>query len=79
MDDNNEIVSAYVTEYAITKVTAVNSSKVSLKDIGSIDLKDNEVYSDIAKDDVVVYQKLYSTDKDKATFIITKLRPFPAS
>ena len=72
LDDNNEIVSAYVTEYAITKVTAVNSSKVSLKDIGSIDLKDNEVYSDIAKDDVVVYQKLYSTDKDKATFIITK-------
>ena len=71
LNDSNEITTAYVTEYNITKVTAVNSSKVSLSGVGSVDIEDNEIYQGIAKDDVVVYQKLYSTTSD-ATFIITK-------
>ena len=72
LNDSNEITTAYVTEYNITKVTAVNSSKVSLSGVGSVDIEDNEIYQGIAKDDVVVYQKLYSTTTSDATFIITK-------
>ena len=72
LNDKDEIVSVYVVEYNITKVTAVNSTKVSLKGIGSVDFEDNDIYKGIAKDDVVVYQKLYSKTKDDATFIVTK-------
>ncbi len=72
LNDKDEIVSVYVVEYNITKVTAVNSTKVSLKGIGSVDFEDNDIYKGIAKDDVVVYQKLYSTSNNDATFVVTK-------
>ena len=72
LNDSDEIVSVYVVQYNITKVTAVNSSKVSLKGVGSVEFEDNDIYKGIAKDDVVVYQKLYSTTNDDATFIVTK-------
>ena len=72
LNDKDEIVSVYVVEYNSTKVTAVNSTKVSLKGIGSVDFEDNDIYKGIAKDDVVVYQKLYSTSNNDATFVVTK-------
>ena len=72
LNDNSEIASVYVTEYKIAKVTAVNSTKVSLSDVGSITIEDNNIYSDIAKDDVVVYTKLYDANNADATFTVTK-------
>lgn len=72
LNDSDEIVYVYVVQYNITKVTAVNSSKVSLKGVGSVDFEDNDIYKGIAKDDVVVYQKLYSTNTNDATFVVTK-------
>ena len=72
LNDKDEIQSVYVVEYNITKVTAVNSSKVSLKNVASIDIEDNTFYDGIKKDDVVVYSKLYSTSNNDATFVVTK-------
>ena len=72
LDDNNEIVKVYVVNYHITKVTAVNSNKVSLKNVASIDIDDNDIYDGVKKDDVVVYTQLYSTNKSDATFVVTK-------
>ena len=71
-NDSGEIVMAFVNTYAITKVTAVNSTKVSLEGVGAIEIEDNDIYSGIAKDDVVVYQKLYDTATAEATFVVTK-------
>ena len=71
-NSNGKIVAAYVLESNMAKVTAVNSTKISLEGVGSIDIEGNDVYSGIAKDDVVVYTKLYNTNKDDATFVITK-------
>ena len=72
LNDSNEIETVYVVQYNIAKVTAVNNSKISLKGVGSIDIEDNEIYKDIAKDDVVVYKKLYNTNVADATFVVTK-------
>ena len=72
LNDKDEIQSVYVVEYNITKVTAVNNSKVSLKNVASIDIEDNTFYDGIKKDDVVVYSKLYSTSNNDATFVVTK-------
>ena len=72
LNDNNEITTVYVVNYYITKVTAVNSSKVSLKNVASVDIDDNEIYDGVKKDDVVVYTKLYDTNNSDATFVVTK-------
>lgn len=69
-DDNGDIATAYVTESKITKVTAVNASSVSLKNVGALDFEDHDIYDGIAKDDVVVYTKLY--DGDETTYVVTK-------
>ena len=71
-DNDGKIQAVYVTEYAITNVTAVTSTKVTLKGVGTLTIADNDIYSGIAKDDVVVYNKFYSTDKDDALFVVTK-------
>ena len=67
---DGKIVAAYVTESVITKATAVNASSVSLKGVGSLDFEDHEIYNGIAKDDVVVYTKLY--DGDETVYVVTK-------
>ena len=74
LNDSNEIISAYVTTSDLYKVTAVSGKKVSLAGIGTIDTAENDttVYSGIAKDDVVVATALYSTNKNDATYVITK-------
>ena len=73
-NDDGDICTAYIVESKITKVTAVNNSSVSLKNEGAIDFdeNDNEIYDGIAKDDVVVYTKLYSNNRTDATYIVTK-------
>jgi hypothetical protein len=71
--DDGKIELAFVTNYRPAYVTAVSSSKVTLSDIGSVDFEDNDVYSGVAKDDVVYYTRFYSnTSKDDATFTIAK-------
>ena len=71
-NDNGKIERAYVVESSISKLTAVNASKVSIDGVGSIEIKDNTIYDKAAKDDVVVYTKLYKSNKDDATFVVTK-------
>ena len=73
-DDNGKINAAYVVTDTLTKVTSVSSSKISLSGVGSIDIDGNDIYDGIAKDDVVVYNALYTVtpDKDDSTFIVKK-------
>ena len=71
-NDNGKIARAYVVESSISKLTAVNASKISIDGVGSIEIKDNTIYDKAAKDDVVVYTKLYKSNKDDATFVVTK-------
>ena len=61
-NDNGDITKAFVVESKLARVTAVNSDKVSLNNgIGTIKLEDNDVYSGIAKDDIVVVTTFYNT------------------
>ena len=53
-DENGKIVRMFVTESTLTKVTAVNSTQVSLKNIDVLEIKDNEIYDGAAKNDIVV-------------------------
>ena len=73
-DDNGDICAAYIVESEITKVNAVNNTSVSMQTAGQVkfDENDNAIYDGIAKDDVVVYTKLYNDTNDKATFTVTK-------
>ena len=71
-NENGDIDTAYVTESAITKVTAVNNTSASLQGVGALKFEDHEIYDGIAKDDVVVYTKLYSTTTADATYVVTK-------
>ena len=72
LDDNNKIEYAYVIESTISFVTAANSSKVSINNVGSINIADNDIYEGVAKDDIVVVTKLYKSKVDDAYFIVTK-------
>ena len=53
-DASGKIDTAYVMEYNIGKVTALNSSKVSVSGVGTIDRDGNSIYDGIATGDVVV-------------------------
>ena len=74
LDDQNEIVSVYVTTTDLYKVTAVSGSKVSISGIGTIDTAENgtSVYDGVAKDDMVAVTKLYQDKTADATFVIEK-------
>ena len=62
MNDEDEVETIYVTGSKIAKVTAKNSTKVTLSGgIGTLDIADNDIYEDIAKDDIVVVTTLYHT------------------
>ena len=61
-NDDGDIVKAYVVESKIARVTAVNSEKVSINNgVGTIKFEDNDIYSDVKKDDIVVVTTLYNT------------------
>ncbi len=68
-----EITTAYVVNYNLSKVTNVTSSKITLSGIGAVSIEDNDIYDGVAKDDIVVYTRIYhATDLDKAFFTVTK-------
>ena len=59
-EDSDAIASAYLVKSALATVSAVNSEKVNLAGVASLKIADNDIYAGVAKDDVVVYTKLYS-------------------
>ena len=74
-NENGKIERAYVVESHISKVSAVNATKITIPGIGgaiNISDNDNDIYDSPAKDDVVVYTQLYKANKDDATFVVTK-------
>ncbi|MGN8897919.1 S-layer homology domain-containing protein [Flavonifractor sp. HCP28S3_F3] len=72
LNDDGKVVKAYVQTYKLGTVTAVNSEKVTISGLGSIKIADNEVYEGIAKNDVVVYSKLYKSAVADSYVVVTK-------
>ena len=70
--DDGKVKTAYITEYKLGTVTAVNSEKVTISGLGAIKIADNDVYSGIAKNDVVVYTKLYDATTADAYVTVTE-------
>ena len=68
------IVKAYVVESKLARVTAVNTDKVSINNrVGQLKKEDNDIYSDVKKDDIVVVTTLYNaTATDSAAYSIVK-------
>ena len=74
-NDDGDITMAYVVESKIARVTGVNSEKVSINNsVGTIKIADNNIYKDIAKDDIVVVSTLYNSKAtDAAAYsVVTK-------
>ena len=73
-NDDSEIVKAYVVESKLARVTAVNTDKVSINNrVGQLKKEDNDIYSDVKKDDIVVVTTLYNaTATDSAAYSIVK-------
>ena len=70
---DGDVEMAYVVQSKLGTVTAVNSTNVTISGLGSIKIADNNVYSGIAKDDVVAYTRLYNKDDlEKAYVIVSK-------
>ena len=62
-DSDGKIATAYVVTSKLATVTAVNSEKVTMNNgVGTIKIADNDVYSGIAKNDVVVVTTSYKTN-----------------
>ena len=62
-NDDGDIVKAYVVTSKIARVTAVNSEKASINNsVGTLKFEDNDIYSDVKKDDIVVVTTLYNSD-----------------
>ena len=72
---DGEITSAYVNTFKLARVTAVNSTKVSINNgVGTVEFEDNNIYDGIKKDDIVVVQTFYNAkaDNDDARTTVTK-------
>lgn len=72
---DGEITSAYVNTFKLARVTAVNSTKVSINNgVGTVEFEDNNIYEGIKKDDIVVVQTLYNDEanNDDARTTVTK-------
>ena len=72
---DGEITSAYVNTFTLARVTAVNSTKVSINNgVGTVEFEDNDIYDGIKKDDIVVVQTFYNkdADNDDARTTVTK-------
>ena len=72
---DGEITTAYVNTYTLARVTAVNSTKVSINNgVGTVEFEDNDIYDGIKKDDIVVVQTFYhqDADNDDAYTTVTK-------
>ncbi len=71
-DEDGKISAAYVVEVKAGRVTSITASKITVSGVGAVDIADNDVAEGLKKDDVVVYTKLYDTDKDDAFFSFAK-------
>ena len=73
-NDDGDIVKAYVVASKLARVTAVNTDKVSINNrVGQLKKEDNDIYSDVKKDDIVVVTTLYNaTATDSAAYSIVK-------
>lgn len=67
-NEDGQVVSAYITEVGVGKVTNVTSSKITVNGLGTVVIADNDVYSGAKKDDVVTFTKIYN-DKVADAFI----------
>ena len=72
LNDDDKVSMAYVTLSQLGYVTAVNSEKITIAGLGTIKLADNEVYSGAAKNDIVVFTKLYDATAADAYCIVEK-------
>ena len=75
IEKDGEITTAYVNTYKLARVTAVNSTKVSINNgVGTVEFDGNNIYKDIKKDDIVVVQTLFESkaDNDDAYTTVTK-------
>ena len=75
VEKDGEITTAYVNTYKLARVTAVNSTKVSINNgVGTVEFDGNNIYKDIKKDDIVVVQTLFESkaDNDDAYTTVTK-------
>ena len=70
LNSDGKVTKAYLTEYTLGTVTAKNSEKVTISGVGAIEIKDNDIYADVAKNDVVVVSKLYNGDNTQ--YVVTK-------
>ena len=61
LNDDGKIEKVYLVESKLATVTAKTSEKITLSNMGTIKIADNDVYEDIAKNDVVVATVLYKT------------------
>ncbi len=61
LNDDGKIEKVYLVESKLATVTAKTSEKITLSNMGTIKIEDNDVYEDIAKNDVVVATVLYKT------------------
>ena len=68
--DNGKIAKAYVTNSSIGTVTAKNSDKITISGLGSIKVADHDIYEGVAKDDVVVYTKLYNSSLSNSKCLV---------
>ena len=75
IEKDGEITTAYVNTYKLARVTAVNSTKVSINNgVGTVEFDGNNIYKDIKKDDIVVVQTFFNSDasNDDACTTVTK-------
>ncbi len=71
LNAENEVETIYVTEYKLAKVSAKNSEKITLTNsFGSVKIADNDIYEDVAKDDVVVVARLYDASADDGYTVV---------
>ena len=75
LNDNGDVISAYITHVVFTKVTGLTSDKISLESAGTLDIDDMmQLDPNVAKGDIVALTTLYSTpaSDDDAFNIIDK-------
>ena len=71
--DDGKVTKVYITESKLAKVTAKNSTQITLSDgLGTIKLADNDVYEDVAKNDIVVVTHLYKTKAGEGFYTVEK-------
>ena len=71
-NEDGKISAAYIVEYKIARVSAINSTKLTIVGEKSLTIADNDVVEGLKVDDIVVYTKFYSDDAGDAFVTVTK-------